>query len=145
MNKEDAKWLLENLRKVQFFSKFSLENIDNIIQHFKKYTFNKGKTIIKEGEPGSAFYVIESGSVKVVKSKLIVFGKKITELGPGKFFGEMSLIIEDKTSASVIAIENTQVFSLLKTDFDEVIRGNPDVAGAMRYVAERRRFETETL
>jgi CRP/FNR family transcriptional regulator, cyclic AMP receptor protein len=143
MNKDDAKWLLETLRKTNFFSIFTLENIDSILKHFKKYTYPKNKTVISEGEPGKAFFVIHSGKVKVLKKKSLWMKQEVAQLGPGDFFGEMSLISDQFATATIVPIENTDIFVLMKSDFDEVLVKNPGLAVELQKIAEKRRFDTQ--
>lgn len=142
MNKDDAKWLLETLRKTQFFSIFTLENIDTVLKHFKKYTYQKNKPVINEGEPGKAFFIIHTGKVKVLKKKALWMKQELAQLGPGDFFGEMSLISDQFATATIIPVENTDIFVLMKSDFDDVLLKNPGLATEMQKISEKRRFDT---
>lgn len=141
MNKDEAKWLMESLRKIQFFSVFSFDNIDSILKHFQSYSFKKGKAVIKEGEQGTAFYIVKSGKVKVLKKKAFWMSQKLAELGPGDFFGEMSLVSDTPVTASIVAAENSELFVLLKTDFNSVLKLNPKLADELRHIAEKRKFD----
>ncbi len=144
MNADEAKWLLGALKKVQFFSTFSMENIDSILKHFQKYTIPADKVVIEEGRPGEAFFVIYRGKAKVLKKKFFFFAERIAELGEGGFFGEMSLVFDKPTSATVITEEECEVFSLLKRDFQNLLKENPELKTEIQYVAERRQFDTDT-
>ena len=73
--------------------------------------FAAGDPVIRRGEPGSAFFVVLSGSVEV---RLVGEGGKalpLRQLGAGTFFGEMSILTGDPVSADVIAIEPATLLS----------------------------------
>jgi len=144
VNKDDAKWLMETLRKVKFFSIFSFENIDSVLRLFQKHTFPKNKTVMSEGEPGKAFYIIHSGKVGVLKKKALWIKTKLAELGPGDFFGEMSLISDQFATATIVTVENTEVFVLLKSDFDDILVKNPELAVELQRITENRRIDTQS-
>ena len=144
MNIDETKWLLGALRKVQFFSTFSMENIDSILQHFQKYTIPADNVIIQEGTPGGAFFIIYKGKAKVLKRKFIFFAERIAELGEGSFFGEMALVFDKPAVAAIIAEDDCEVFSLRKQDFQDLIKEIPELKMEFQHVAERRQFETNS-
>lgn len=101
--------------------------------------FCRGEVIIKEGQPGSTFFVILSGMVEVFKRK---GGKDVVigVLGPSEFFGEMSLIDETsgKRSATVRALEDTRVAIMSKEDFDKYLgKLSPGVRKLLGRLSER--------
>src|SRR5262249_36287689 len=63
--------------------------------------FGRGERILSEGDPGQTFYVVASGSVSILTGR----GVEVTRLGPGKYFGEMSLLTGEPRSATVVAAE----------------------------------------
>lgn len=141
MTKDEAKWLMETLRNIQFFSIFSLENIDSVLKLFQKYTYPKGKSIIIEGESGKAFFVVHTGKVKVFKRKVFWMKQQLALLGPGDFFGEMALVSEEPAAASIVPVESTEAFVLLKSDFQSILKSNPKLGDEIRRIAEKRKFE----
>lgn len=109
-------------------------------------TFCRGEVIIKEGQPGSTFFVILSGMVEVLKRKA---GSEvvISVLGTNEFFGEMSLIDSDsgKRCATVRALEDTRVAIMGKEDFDKYIgKLSPGVRKLLGRLSDRLR-RTSTL
>ncbi|MBU1078141.1 MAG: cyclic nucleotide-binding domain-containing protein [Spirochaetes bacterium] len=83
-----------------------------------KKLFKKGDIIVREGESGSGIYFIVSGNVKVYKT---INREKIemATLGPNNLFGEMCLISDKHRSATVEALEDTEI---LITDKDNLIK-----------------------
>lgn len=143
LTEQDIRGLLVSLRKVNFLSILSLETVDKIVAQFFKIYVKKGTLIIKEGEQGKAFYVINKGKCLVYKKQGLFFTKKLAELKEGDFFGEMSLIFDDKTSANVKAITDVELFVLLKTSFTKILNDNPEVKKEIELIAEKRKFQTE--
>jgi CRP-like cAMP-binding protein len=74
--------------------------------------FDVGATVVSEGEPGRSMYVVYSGELAV--SKLGNSGRviRMADLGPGDFFGEMTLIEMQNRSATVVAESPTVLYEL---------------------------------
>ena len=75
-----------------FFGGLSDASLDLLISMLVERRFEVGATVVVEGEPGSSMYIVHSGELAV--SKLGELGRaiRVTEFGPGDFFGEMTLI-----------------------------------------------------
>ena len=90
--------------------------------------FKNGNLIfLEETEGENLFFVIE-GSVKV--TRLSKDGREVilAMLNAGDFFGEMSLLDGESRSANVIALEDTEVLSLYRDDFLDVLHEYPKIA-----------------
>jgi CRP-like cAMP-binding protein len=74
--------------------------------------FDVGAAVVAEGEPGRSMYIVHSG--ELVVSKLGEPGRaiRVTGLGPGDFFGEMTLIEPQNRSATVVAKSPTVLYEL---------------------------------
>jgi len=88
-----------------------------------------GAVIIGEGEAGNRMFFIAEGAVAVVKGSVTADPVTLANLGPGQFFGEMSLVESVTRSASVIAKGDVKGFSLKGTDFHWLYRHRPDQYG----------------
>lgn len=141
LNEKEIRWLFQALRKVNFFATATLNTIDKVVARFFKRHYKTGEKIIKEGQVGEAFYIIKSGRCLVYKRSGLFFTKKIAELKEGDFCGEMSLITDNKTSASVKALEPTEVYVLLKTSFVRLIEENKELKQEIEFIVEKRRYE----
>jgi len=79
-------------------------------------TYEPGHAIVREGEPGDIFYMIDSGSVDVfIKAK---GSSPVVTLQSGKFFGELALLSSDKRTASCIAKSKVKCHILMRNDFN---------------------------
>ena len=93
----------------------------------KKIKYTKGSLILKENSAGEEIYFIVSGKVKVFKT----IGEEKLELGVlgiNNFFGEMSMFLQHKRSASVEALEDSVLVVGNKNEFINAIKKNPDKA-----------------
>lgn len=133
----------EYLAKVPLFSHMGKEDLKRIGRVALKQRFKKGEVIVREGNPGLAFYLIISGRVKVSRGldeeKRVLLGS----LGPGEFFGEMALLDHYPRSASVVAERDTECLLLSQTDFLLELRRDPEMALQLLPVLSRRLREVE--
>ncbi len=86
-----------------------------------------GEVIIEENALGQALYLIEQGEVRVVKSE----GAEqhlLARLGRGELFGEMSLVENELTSASVVAATDVELLVIHRPEFEDLLEGNQAMA-----------------
>ncbi len=95
--------------------------------------FPRGRVIARQGEVGTGFFVVESGAVRVVRD-----GEELAVLGPGEFFGELSLLFETTHSKTALAVTDTELMAIPKESFHSLMAANPDVAEIVRRKAEER-------
>ena len=95
-----------------FFGGLSGASLDLLISMLVERRFDAGATVVAEGEPGRSMYVVHSGALAV--SKIGSSGRmiRVTGLGPGDFFGEMTLIEMQNRSATVVAESPTVLYEL---------------------------------
>jgi CRP-like cAMP-binding protein len=74
--------------------------------------FDAGATIVAEGEPGRSMYIVHSGELVVSKRGDSARVIRLAGLGPGDFFGEMTLIEPQNRSATVVAESPTVLYEL---------------------------------
>ncbi|MFO8058104.1 MAG: cyclic nucleotide-binding domain-containing protein [bacterium] len=109
---------------------FQLLNFDETLSLaglFRKEKRAKGETIIEEGELGRALYIIEQGKVKVIKGEA-GFTEELATLDRGELFGEMSLIEDELTSASVVALTGVTLLVIDRQDFEKLVEENREIA-----------------
>ena len=90
-------------------------------------TFERDSVIISEYEPGETFYLIQSGSIQLVKCVNGV-RKNLDILQPGEFFGEMAILENSPRSATCVAIDKVEVLEFNKANFEALITGKPQMA-----------------
>lgn len=136
-----------HLKKVALFSELQTKELAAIASIAVKRVYPRGEIIIREGEPGESLFLITSGKVCVTKGLGTPQELFLAELGPGECFGEMSLFDREPRSASIFALEETQVLELDKFQFEEIMKQFPKIAiqackvlcGRLRELQERLR------
>ena len=95
-----------------FFGGLPDASLDLLVSMLVERRFDAGVTVVAEGEPGRSMFVVRSG--ELVVSRLGNSGRAIrmTGLGPGDFFGEMTLIEMQNRSATVVAESPTVLYEL---------------------------------
>jgi len=115
------------LKKVPLFSSLNNEELEKIIALTKFAKFQKNNLILMESEEGNSLFMISKGSVKI--SRISDNGREVilAILREGDFFGEMSLLDGLARSANVTAIEDSELLTLNRDDFLNVIQRFPQI------------------
>ena len=129
----DAK--LELLGNVRLFSPCNKRELARIAALVDEVEAPKGKVLVRQGDTGQECFVVVEG-----KAKATIRGKGTAVLGPGSFFGEMSLLDRGPRSATVTAETDMRLLVLGSREFSTLINEVPPVAvRIMRGLAERLR------
>lgn len=113
----------EVLAGMPLFCRLAERELENIMQVVDVADYGAGEEVVREGEAGDQLFVALSGRLRVTRGQT-----DIGELGPGEPFGEMALIRTTSRSATVTAVEASELVTLRRRDFFEVIRAEPQVA-----------------
>ncbi len=113
---------IEAMRRSPLFARADDETLAQCAAGLRIRRFRKGETIFHQGDPGDSLYIMELGAVKVVlPSPEGEEAAIIATLGPGDFFGELALLDGAPHSATVVAIEPTEVLVLRRDVFEGLI------------------------
>jgi len=130
------------LQNTYFFQSLKLNELDELIGHLRMIRVQKGYEIIKQGDPGDAFYLVASGKVSIWVKKN--FKKsKVADLGQDEFFGEMALISNEPRNATVVAEDITELFILQRYDFDKILMKNPAIAQELKKSYQERKAKNK--
>jgi len=83
--------------------------------------------LFAEGDPGKEMFVIQSGKVAITK-KVRDVEKVIATMGPGEFFGEMSILNNKPRSAGAMIADDAKILVIDPKTFEAMIRGNVEIA-----------------
>jgi CRP/FNR family cyclic AMP-dependent transcriptional regulator len=136
----------EVLRRIPLFASLPEAELRAFAPLLRERRLAKGSVILMQGDPGDALYLITSGQVKVVL--IGEDGREVilSVLGPGAFFGEMSLLDDEPRSAHVVAMDEATVLQLRREDFQARLRSSPEVAVAvLRELSRRLRRADDTI
>ncbi|MGY1609978.1 MFS transporter [Geodermatophilus sp. SYSU D00700] len=106
------------LRRVDMLRLLPVPAIEGLAQRLRRTSVRTGTDVFREGDPGDDFYVVESGSVAVVHD-----GHEVRRLGPGDAFGEIALLRAVPRTATVRALEDTELAALSGPDFVAAVTG----------------------
>jgi len=119
---------LSLLQSVPIFSELSPSDLNKIAERMIQRTYTKGQMILLEDDLGQTFFVIAGGSVKI--TRLSDDGREVilAMLGESDFFGEMSLLDGAGRSANVVALDSSEVLTLARNDFLEILQEYPKIS-----------------
>jgi MFS family permease len=121
------------LRGTPIFEPLGPASIERVARNLVQIEADPGMIVIREGDPGDRFYVIEEGEVEVSRH-----GEPLAKLGPGDFFGEIALLRNVPRTATVTASGAASLRSLDRAQFLAAVTGSPAGAVALADVMDRR-------
>jgi CRP-like cAMP-binding protein len=136
MKEATDKARVEKLRTIPLFANLSDDVLRDILAHATEFEAHGGHVLAQPNMPGAGLFVIEEGSATVE-----LHGLEKT-LGPGEFFGELALLLEDERhTARVFAATPIRCLAIRREDFDELLEKEPTIAVAMLRTVARRLAE----
>jgi MFS family permease len=116
---------LDLLERIPIFSPLPAPALERLASQLQPVDVPAGTVLIRQGDHGDRFYVVESGSMRVS-----VDGSPGRELGPGDSFGEIALLRDVPRTATVEAETETRLYALERDDFLDAVTGHPPSARA---------------
>lgn len=117
----------QTLAAAPLFRRMSDEYLERLARTARVRKYAPGETILREGDPGIAFFVVSEGKVEVLRGT----GDEqavINTLGPGDSFGEMALLNDLPRMATVRAIDNVTCIGMVRLDLLDALRDQPEIA-----------------
>lgn len=118
--------ILENLKQSVLFEQTPNSILEKVATIVLKTSIKAGETLIEKGEHGDSMYIVCSGKVKVHDGNLL-----LNYLDKGNVFGEMAALDSEIRTASITAIEDTELIQLNHDDLFKLFGREPEVAKAM--------------
>jgi CRP-like cAMP-binding protein len=116
----DAEGLLAS---VDLFSTLSKRQLRKLLDRAREVRHGSGREIATEGEGALAFHLLLDGHVRVD-----VHGREVRTLGPGDYFGEISMIDGRPRSATITATDDVTALAIPHQEFDRLLDDEPDFA-----------------
>jgi Protein kinase domain/Cyclic nucleotide-binding domain len=133
------------LRRVQLLRHAPADDLVALWRHLREERVAAGQVICHRGEPGDRFFIVQTGSVEV----RLGTGRDsfpLYRLGPGECFGEMALLSGEARSADVVALEDSGLWALDRSDFDAVLNESAPLLRALnRSMAQRLSMATAVI
>jgi CRP-like cAMP-binding protein len=123
----------DDLLRCSLFAGLSPAERTVLAERIEVEEFEQGDRIVTEGRAGYAFHVIDAGTATVTQE-----GRRLRDLGPGDFFGEIAIIGRGRRTATVTADGPMVVWSLFGTQFRSLQQESPSVAASLEAVMTER-------
>ncbi len=129
----------ELLRRFDLFSSLSEDDLDSLSNYTEPLTVSAGETLIQEGAPGDAAFVVIDGEFEVVK-KSDAQDIVIAVREGGEVFGEMALLDQAPRTATVRATRDSNVLKIRGDAFQQLLGRSPSAAmNILKTVSQRLR------
>ena len=115
---DEAMEVLSVLLSIDMFKRLSLEKAREFMSIARKVQYRTGDYVFQEGEPSDSFYIIVSG-----KLDIMVAGRVLTSYSDGDYFGEKSLFLFGRRSATVVARTDAILLAIKNQQMRAFIRG----------------------
>ncbi len=129
------------LESVPLFRDCSSEVLDRLAQATNEFAFAADAPIVQQGQVGNGLYIVVSGGARIVAGT-----DELARIGPGDFFGELSVIDQQPRSASAYADGDTVCLALASWDLMAVLEQDVNLAiNLLKELAGRLRRADEQL
>lgn len=126
---------LDALQRVPLFAHCGRKELEFLASRTDEVSIKAGETLIKQGEPADSFFVLLEGEAGVS-----IDGNARPTLGPGDFFGEISMLDRGPATATVVARTPLRVTVMSHQQFRDAIKSHEQLlAAVMMTMAERLR------
>ena len=111
---------LRLLRGIPMLAPLSGPVLERLAAGIERSPFAAGATVIREGDGGDRFYIVETGDLAVS-----VAGREVRRLGPGDGFGEIALVRDVPRTATVTALGDVALLGIDREPFLQALGGQP--------------------
>jgi CRP/FNR family cyclic AMP-dependent transcriptional regulator len=123
----------DQLRAVQMFSACTDKELAQIARVCDEVAVEPASVVVEEGTPGEGFFLIVTGEAEISRG-----GHHVANVGPGQYFGELSLLDEAPRNATVTAQTPMTMLQLKRREFSAVLDSWPGVAHKLLQQMARR-------
>lgn len=118
---------VECLSRISLLEPFGPDLVRRLAEQNADRVYGAGEQVIRQGEPGDSMFVIMSGGVEVTARDGDAAPVKLASLGPGDYFGEMSLMTGAPRVATVTTLGETRLLEVGKESFRSILTANPQL------------------
>jgi CRP/FNR family cyclic AMP-dependent transcriptional regulator len=118
----------QHLALVPLFRQLNERDLANLAEEVDQVSFKSGDAIFHEYDQGDALYLVESGTIRIWVHDDDVQQITLSELKPGDFFGELSVLDKGERSANATAMTDSILHRLHRDDFHQFMLKHPHVA-----------------
>jgi CRP/FNR family transcriptional regulator, cyclic AMP receptor protein len=130
------------LHGVPAFSALAEEDLGQVVDVIVPRSFGAGEVVFREGDEGDTCYIVRLGQARAVREHSDGRSITLATFGRGEIFGELAMFDDERRSATVEAVEDTEAMAILGSDMRRLLRAHPDIAVKMLGGLARRLRET---
>ena len=127
---------VQALARSPLFEGLSRKDLEKVAKLVRGKTLRPGELLFKEGDAGDKFYIIQSGTVEILKEKAGSEPDRLAVKHAGDAFGEMALLTDAPRSATVRAVELANLLVVSRDQFEELLGGDTLATRVMRSLAK---------
>lgn len=128
--------IFRKMSRVPLFHSLPPEEIQALLPYVSSRLYKQGQVIIRQGDPGDSFFIIEQGKVRVIDEKND--SRPITMLSDSDVMGAIALLTGEARTATAVAATDTKTWIILKNDFDRLLAGTPHLSAAITDLVDKR-------
>lgn len=135
----------ETLRALPILADVDAEFLESLAAQLKTESFDRGQTVVRQGDPGTKMYIIASGRAEVISQNHQGERARVAVLGQGEYFGEIALLEGRPRMATVETLTPCHMLVLEVADFERVLQTLPGMREKLEAVTARREAEMRRL
>jgi len=128
------------LHRIHLFHGLKDEDVTAIAEKLEERIYEEGDAIFSQGSQADQFFIIYQGKVRITQTLRNDQKKELASLVGGDYFGEEALFVGRKRSATITAADKTFIFSLTRSEFNQLIKRFPRMKAAFEVSIESRRL-----
>src|SRR3979411_1062333 len=136
---------IDTLRSVPLFASLDRNATAELSKLMSIQDYERSSVVFSNGDPGDAMYLIDMGRVRISITDADGHHVTLAELGPGDFFGEMSMFGGHGRSADATVMEDARLAKLKREAFLTFIDSDPHITLEMLTALTRRLRRTDDL
>ncbi len=138
------------LKQIDLFEDLSDRDLRHIAQIAYRRSYRSGEPIVIEGQDAAGMYIIMEGAVEVTKERDDGSVVSLAKLGSGNFFGDVGLIDNSPRTATVQAIQDSEMIGFFRPELMKLIDSHSRLASTLiftlaKIVASRLRVTNRQL
>lgn len=116
-----------------FLTELEKEDLLPLVESFKRLTYPMGSIIWREGDEGRFINIISRGKVRIFIEGVVGEKIEVAQLKDGDFFGETGFFTDGKRHASVMALDDTDILQMTRTDVEMLTKEHPRIMDVLDY------------
>lgn len=130
---------IQHLAETWLFSTCSQRELARIAKTCDEIEVKAGKELIREGELGRELFIVREGEARVSRK-----GRKVANLGPGSYFGELSLLSRLPRNSTITATTDMDLLVLGSREFGALLDEVPSITHKLLEAMAKRLSEADT-